>query len=474
MKKEFLILPEEQLLFDKVVETARALGFPAYLVGGFVRDRLLGRNSKDIDIVCVGSGIAFAKKLASLLSPAPSVQFYENFGTAAINFKGLEIELVGARKESYRSDSRKPLVENGTLEDDLSRRDFTINALAVSLNGENYGQIIDMFSGLEHLEQKIIKTPLDPQVTFSDDPLRMMRAVRFATQLGFEIEEKTFKAISTQPERIKIISQERITTELQKIMATATPSVGYKLIQQANLLPLIFPELQAMYGREQQNGLYHKDNFYHSIKVLDNICTQTDNIWLRWAALLHDIGKPTTKRFDPVQGWTFHGHEALGAKMIPRIFNRLKLPMDMKMKYVQKLVEMHARPVSLSKNEITDSALRRLMVEAGEELEDLITLCGADTTTQYEEKRRRYQENLIALKEKLETVEEKDRLRNWQPPVSGDDIMEMFNIPPSRNVGILKNGLKEAILDGLVKDEREAAIVYLREEAKKLDMVINR
>ena len=470
MKNEFIILPNEQFLFDKVAQCSRELGFAAYLVGGFVRDRLLGRNSKDIDIVCVGSGIIFAKKLATLLSPVPTVQFYENFGTAAFNFNGMEIEFVGARKESYRSDSRKPLVENGTLQDDLSRRDFTINALAVSLNADDYGAIIDNFGGIMHLQKKIIQTPLDPHVTFSDDPLRMMRAIRFATQLGFEIEKDTLAAIATQPERIKIISQERITTELQKIMAAPVPSTGYKLIHKTNLLRLIFPELEAMVGREEQNGQWHKDNFYHSIKVLDNVCPYTDDIWLRWAALLHDIGKPATKRFDAVQGWTFHGHEALGARMIPRIFNRLKLPLDAKMKYVQKLVAMHARPVSLSKNEITDAALRRLMVEAGEELEDLILLCGADTTTQYEERRRRYQENLTALKEKLELVEEKDRLRNWQPPVSGDDIMEMFNISPSKTVGVLKNGLREAILDGLVKDEREAALVYLKEEAIKLNI----
>jgi poly(A) polymerase len=467
----FNIHPEEKPLFDKVAEASRLLGYPAYLVGGFVRDRILQRSSKDIDIVCVGSGIEFAKKLASLLSPKPTVQFYENFGTAAINYQGLEIELVGARRESYRNDSRKPLVENGSLEDDLSRRDFTINALAVSLNEGNYGEVIDLFNGLEDIKNKVIRTPLDPQITFSDDPLRMMRAIRFATQLHFIIQPDTLKAIQEQPNRIKIISQERIITELQKIMQSIKPSIGYKLLFETELLAIIFPELNAMSGIEIKNDISHKDNFLHSIQVLDKICLLTDNIWLRWAALLHDIAKPQTKRFYDNQGWTFYGHEALGALMIPRIFKRMKLPQDQKMKYVQKLVAMHARPVSLSKLEITDSALRRLIVEAGEELEDLIVLCGVDSTSQSEQKRLRYQENLSVLKEKLELVEEKDRLRDWQPPVSGDDIMILFNISPSKTVGILKNGLREAILDGEIKDNREDALIYLQEQAKKLNLL---
>lgn len=450
---------------------AEDLGVAAYLVGGFVRDKLLGRPCKDIDVVAVGSGIALATAFAKSFKPALNVVVYERFGTAALKLGDFEVEFVGARRESYNRDSRKPVVEDGTLADDQNRRDFTINALAMSLNIANFGDIVDSFGGLQHLKEGKIITPLDPAITFSDDPLRMMRAVRFATQLNFQIAPVTFAAIGEQRERIRIISQERITTELQKIMAAAKPSIGLTLLYKSGLLRLIFPELQAMGGVEEKNGQRHKDNFYHTMQVLDKMAERTDNIWLRWAALLHDIGKPTTKRFEPQAGWTFHGHEAVGARMVARIFQRLKLPLGGELKYVQKLVEMHARPVALSKENITDSALRRLLVESGEELEDLLLLCETDSTTQYEEKRLRYAQNLRDLKEKIETVEAKDSLRNWQPPISGDDIMSIFGIPPSKTVGDLKTAIREAILDGEVGNDYEAAKAYLLAEAAKLGLL---
>ncbi len=460
------LLSEQEMSICLRLQTAAAkTGVSAYLVGGFVRDRLLRRECKDIDIVCVGSGIELAKAFAKSYYPVPQVVMYEKFGTAALKVEGFEVEFVGARKESYSRDSRKPIVENGSLDDDQKRRDFTINALAMSLSAENFGEVLDPFGGLEHLEKGIIRTPLDPAITFSDDPLRMMRAIRFATQLGFEIAEETFEAIREQRERIKIISQERITTELQKIMQAARPSVGYKLLQRCGLLRLIFPELQAMYGIDEQNGLRHKDNFFHSLQVLDQLCERSDNLWLRWAALLHDIGKPATKRFEAESGWTFHGHEAVGARMIPRIFARLKLPIDHRLQYVQKLVEMHARPVALSKEHITDAALRRLLVEVGEELEDLLLLCEMDSTTQYEAKRLRYAQNLADLKEKIEALTTRDELRNWQPPISGDDIMQAFKISPSRLVGEIKTAIREAILDGIIDNTRAAAWVYMQERA---------
>lgn len=450
---------------------AENLGVAAYLVGGFVRDKLLGRPCKDIDVVAVGSGIALATAFAKSFKPALNVVVYERFGTAALKLGDFEVEFVGARRESYNRDSRKPVVEDGSLADDQNRRDFTINALAMSLNIANFGEIVDSFGGLQHLKEGKIITPLDPAITFSDDPLRMMRAVRFATQLNFQIAPVTFAAIGEQRERIRIISQERITTELQKIMAAAKPSIGLTLLYKSGLLRLIFPELQAMGGVEEKNGQRHKDNFYHTMQVLDKMAERTDNLWLRWAALLHDIGKPTTKRFEPQAGWTFHGHEAVGARMVPRIFQRLKLPLGGELKYVQKLVEMHARPVALSKDNITDSALRRLLVESGEELEDLLLLCETDSTTQYEEKRLRYAQNLRDLKEKIETVEAKDSLRNWQPPISGDDIMSIFGIPPSKTVGELKTAVREAILDGEVGNDYEAAKAYLLAEAAKLGLL---
>ena len=464
------IAESEQEICMHLQNAAEELGLQAFLVGGFVRDRLLERQCKDIDVVAVGSGIALAEAFAQRFQPALHVVVYEKFGTAAVHYKDFEIEFVGARRESYSRDSRKPVVENGSLEDDQNRRDFTINALAMSLNKENFGEILDSFGGLKDLEEGTIITPLEPEITFSDDPLRMMRAVRFAAQLNFRIHPTTLAAIAAQKERIRIISQERITTELQKIMQSPQPSIGFKLLYKTGLLKLIFPELNAMGGVEEVQGIKHKDNFYHTMQVVDRIAERTDNVWLRWAALLHDIGKPVTKRFDPQSGWTFHGHEAVGARMVRKIFQKLKLSLGAELRYVSKLVDMHARPVALSKENITDSALRRLLVESGEDLEDLLLLCEMDSTTQYEEKRRRYAQNLSDLKEKIEQLEAKDILRNWQPPVSGDDIMEIFQLSPSQIVGQLKTAIREAILDGIVDNTREAALAYLYEQAAKINI----
>ncbi len=453
-----------------ISETAREAGYPAYVVGGYVRDRLLARPSKDMDIVCVGDGIRLAQHVASRLRPIPRVTVYKRFGTAMLKHRGLEIEFVGARKESYRSDSRKPTVEDGTLEDDQNRRDFTINALAVSLNDEDYGAIIDPFDGLEHLEAKIIKTPLEPGKTFSDDPLRMMRAIRFATQLDFTIEPETLEAVSKFKSRINIISRERIAVELNKIILADKPSVGFELLFKTGLLELIFPEMTALHGVEARNGMAHKDNFYHTLEVLDRLSMKTQNLWLRWAAILHDIAKPPTKRFHPEQGWTFHGHEVLGAAMTPRIFKNLRLPMDTKMKYVQKLVRLHLRPISLTKENITDSAIRRLLFDAGDEIDDLMLLCEADITSKNPNKVRRYLENYEMVRDRLREVEEKDHLRNWQPPVTGEDIMATFNIPPSREVGIIKNAIREAILDGLIGNNREEAYQFMLERGRELGL----
>jgi len=415
----FDIKPFEREIFELIAEVSKDLGYPTYVVGGYVRDRLLSRPSKDIDIVCVGNGIALAEAIADRLVPKPKVAVYKRFGTAMFLHGNLEVEFVGARRESYRFDSRKPTVEDGSLEDDQNRRDLTINALAVSLNSENYGEIIDPFNGLVDLENKLLRTPLEPGRTFSDDPLRMMRAIRFATQLGFTIDPVTFNAIKVYKERIHIISQERITIELEKIMKSPKPSIGFKLLFDSGLLDIVFPEVSALYGVDIKKGVGHKDNFYHTIKVVDNICRNTKNIWLRWAALLHDIAKPPTKRFDPKAGWTFHGHEVVGAKMVPRIFRKLKLPMDSKMKYVQKLVRLHLRPISLTKENITDSAIRRLLFDAGDDIDDLMILCEADITSKNKNKVKRYLENYEMVRLKLKEVEEKDQLRNWQPPVSG-------------------------------------------------------
>lgn len=467
----FNIKPYERKIFQLLQQCSEELGYPTYVVGGYVRDRLLARESKDMDIVCVGSGIELAQRMASKLRPRPRLAVYSRYGTAMLRHKDLEIEFVGARKESYRQDSRKPSVENGTLEDDQNRRDFTINALAVSLNDQNYGEIIDPFSGLRHLEEKLIKTPLEPGKTFSDDPLRMMRAIRFATQLDFVIDPTTFEAIKKHKNRIHIISKERITTELNKILLSRKPSIGFKLLYDSGLLDIIFPELTAMQGVEIRNGVGHKDNFYHTLEVVDNIAPYTDNLWLRWAALLHDIAKPPTKRFHKEHGWTFHGHEALGAVMVPKIFKRMRLPNDHKMKYVQKLVRLHLRPIALTKDEISDSAVRRLLFDAGEDIDDLMTLCNADITSKNMKKVARFKENFARVKVKMQEVEEKDQLRNWQPPISGDEIMSTFNIPPSRAVGNIKSAIREAILDGDIPNEYEAAKTFMYKVAKEQGVV---
>ncbi len=467
----FSIKPYERKIFELIQLSAIELNMPVYVVGGYVRDRLLARESKDLDVVCVGDGIAFAERLASKLRPLPYIAVYRRFGTAMIRHKDLEIEFVGARKESYSADSRKPAVENGTLEDDQNRRDFTINALAVSLNNDDYGKIIDSFNGFYDLENKIIRTPLEPDKTFSDDPLRMMRAIRFATQLDFIIETETLKSITKNKHRISIISKERISSELEKIISSDHPSKGFSLLFDTGLLQIIFPELTALYGVEIKNNLGHKDNFYHTLEVLENISKDTKNIWLRWAAILHDIAKPPTKRFDPNLGWTFHGHEALGSAMVPRIFKKMKLPLDSKMKYVQKLVLLHLRPIALTNEKVTDSAVRRLLFEAGDDIEDLLTLCKADITSKNEGKVSRYKENYNVLMEKIKEVEEKDHLRHWQPPISGDDIMRIFKLAPSREVGILKMAIREAILDGEVENNYEKAYDYMMNKAKELKMV---
>lgn len=466
----FNIQAHERAILKLIGEVARDLGYPTYVVGGYVRDRLLGRNSKDIDIVCVGSGIELAQQVANRLHPIPRVAIYQRFGTAMLKHKDLEIEFVGARKESYRKDSRKPSVEEGSLEDDQNRRDFTINALAVSLNEPDFGNIIDPFQGLQHLEEKLLKTPLEPKKTFSDDPLRMMRAIRFSSQLDFRIHPKTLKAIEKEKSRIQIVSKERIAIELNKIVLSPRPSVGFKLLFNTGLLQLIFPEMAELHGIETRKGKAHKDNFYHTLEVLDNISVYTNNLWLRWAAILHDIAKPATKRFDPKQGWTFHGHEALGAHMTPKIFRRLRLPMDQKMKYVQKLVRLHLRPIALTKEEITDSAVRRLLFEAGDDIDDLMLLCQADITSKNPRKVQRYLTNYEKLKEKIKEVEEKDQLRNWQPPISGELIMETFAIEPSRLVGTIKDSIREAILDGDIPNDYESAYQLMLEKGKELGL----
>ena len=466
----FEIRPFERKIFELISLSAAELGFPAYVVGGFVRDRIINRASKDMDIVCVGSGIKLAEHLASRLRPIPRIAVYQRFGTAMIKHKDLEIEFVGARKESYRKESRKPTVETGTLSDDLRRRDFTINALAVSLNEEDFGEIIDPFGGMFHIEDKLLKTPLEPGKTFSDDPLRMMRAIRFASQLGFEIDEHTLKSISSNRNRIDIVSQERITIELEKILMSEKPSVGFKLLESTGLLQIIFSQLQKLKGVEYVGKQGHKDNFYHTLEVLDNIVPNTKNIWLRWAALLHDIAKPQTKRFDPNIGWTFHGHEAVGSFMVPIIFKKLKLPLDHKMKYVQKLVMLHLRPISLTKENVTDSAIRRLLFDAGDDLEDLMTLCEADITSKNPNKVQRYLTNYEMVRVMLKEIEEKDHLRNWQPPIDGALIMKTFNIKPDRVVGIIKDHIRESILDGVIPNEYEAAYQLMLSKAAELGL----
>ena len=459
-------------IFKIIAEVAETSKLETYVVGGFVRDILLNRkqNKTDIDFVCVGSGIDLAKQVSKKLGKKTDVKYFKNFGTAMIHYNKEDYEFVGARKESYRSNSRKPIVEDGTIQDDQNRRDFTINAMAISLNSSNYGELIDPFTGISDLDSKTIKTPLNPDITYSDDPLRMMRAIRFASQLNFEIENESYSSICKNAKRISIISKERITEELNKILLSKKPSVGLKLLFNTKLLHQFFPEMVQLQGVEERGKFAHKDNFYHTLEVIDNIRENTDNIWLIWAALLHDIAKPQCKRFEEGHGWTFHGHEFLGGKMVSRIFKTLKLPLNEKMKYVKKLVTLHLRPIVLSQDIVTDSAIRRLLFDAGDDIDDLMTLCEADITSKNPKKVSRYIKNFKLVRKKLKEIEEKDHIRNWQPPISGEEIMKIFNIEAGREVGILKNSLKDAILDGEVENEKEAAIEFMKLKAKEINL----
>lgn len=470
LREDFVRLLDKKI-FHLISEAADDLGLECYVVGGYVRDLFLERPSKDIDVVVVGSGIVLAEALGRKLGKGAHVSVFHNFGTAQVKYHGMEVEFVGARKESYSHDSRKPIVEDGTLEDDQNRRDFTINALAVCLNKARFGELVDPFDGVLDMEDRLIATPLDPDITFSDDPLRMMRCVRFATQLNFFIEEETFEALGRNRERIKIISRERIADELNKIIMTPTPSKGLVDLMRCGLLPLIFPELAALEGVDTVQGRSHKDNFYHTLQVLDNICKVSDNLWLRWAALLHDIGKPRTKRFEPGVGWTFKNHNFIGEKMVPEIFRKMKLPMNEKMKYVQKLVGLHMRPIVIADEEVTDSAVRRLLFEAGDDIDDLMTLCEADITSRNVQRKQRFLDNFKLVRQKLVDLEERDRIRNFQPPVSGEEIMRVFGLSPCREVGILKSAIKDAILDGLVPNEHDAAYGFMMKKAAELGLV---
>lgn len=458
-------------IFTVISDIADQLNQETYVIGGFVRDLILNRPSPDIDVVTVGSGINLAEVVARKLGPQIHVSVFKNFGTAMLKYQSLEIEFVGARKESYNENSRKPTVENGTLEEDQNRRDFTINALAICLNRDRFGELIDPFGGIQDINNRIIRTPLEPGITFSDDPLRMMRAIRFATQLGFTIEETTFEAISLNKKRIQIISKERIVEELNKIILSDKPSVGFRLLDKSGLLELIFHELHRMKGREEVNGIGHKDNFHHTLEVLDRITPNTNNLWLRWSALLHDIAKPATKKFSSQFGWTFYSHNFIGSKMVPALFKRMKLPMNEKMKYVQKIVELHMRPIVLSEEEVTDSAIRRLLFEAGDDVDDLMTLCEADITSKNPEKVRKYFGNFQLVRQKLKALEERDHIRNFQPPVSGETIMEVFGLNPCREVGLIKTAIKDAILDGVIPNEHEAAFQFMLEKGKEMGLI---
>ncbi len=460
----------ELTVFDTIARTASALQMPCYIIGGFVRDKLLGRPTKDADIVCEGDGITLAQAVANQFQPAPQVSFFKTFGTAQFKIGDWEIEFVGARKESYEHHSRNPEVEPGSIADDQLRRDFTINALAISLNPGDKGKLIDPFNGLHDLERKILQTPLDPLKTFTDDPLRMMRAVRFASQLEFTIEAATFQAIKDNADRIRIISQERITEEINKILLSKKPSVGLDLLYTSGLLKLIFPKLVDLTGAQYIDGMGHKDNFYHTLQVVDNIAPHTGDLWLRWSALLHDIGKPATKRFEQGHGWTFHGHEVVGGRMVPKIFTQFRLPQNDRMKFVKKMVELHLRPISLTKENITDSAIRRLLFDAGEDIDSLMMLCRADITSKNRNKVKRFLENFDFVEQRLKEVEESDRIRNWQPPIDGEMIMKLFALKPGREVGVLKNIIREAILDGEIGNNYDDAYGLLLKKAEEMNL----